>query len=71
MSEKRKMFYICSMCFRTSSEVEVCHGRPMLYCDAGCWGDECRKPLMAGDGQLITRAPRWWLQHRPVFTHIH
>lgn len=71
MTEKHQVFYMCGVCFRTSGEAQVCHDRPMLYCDTGCWGDECRKPLMAASGQLLTRAPRWWLRHRPELAHIH
>ena len=37
----------------------------------GCWGDACRKPLIAASGQLLTRAPRWWLQHRLEFARVH
>jgi hypothetical protein len=71
MAEEHQRFYMCSVCFRTSSRPEQCHNRPMLDCDAGCWGDVCRKPLMAADGRILTRAPRWWLQHRFELTRIH
>jgi hypothetical protein len=70
MAEKHQIFYMCGVCFRASSEAKLCHGRPMLYCDTGCWGDQCRMPLMATNGRLLTRAPRWWLQHRPELAHM-
>jgi hypothetical protein len=63
MAENRQVFYMCAACFRTSDEAENCHNRPMLHCDTGCWGDECRKPPVTADGRLLTRAPQWWLQH--------
>ena len=66
-----QMLYICPICFRASSEVDVCHNRPMFCCDAGDWGDECRKPLIAPDGRILTHAPRWWLQHRSELLSIH
>jgi len=71
MTEAKQVFYMCAICFRTSKEPETCHGRPMLYCDTGCWGDECRKPLMTANGRILTRAPRWWLQHRLELRHVH
>ncbi len=71
MDEGHEIFYMCSVCFRTSSQAEDCHNRPMLHCDTGCWGDDCRKPLAATSGRLLTRAPRWWLQHRLEHTRIH
>jgi hypothetical protein len=71
VTEEHQVFYMCGVCFRTSSQAEVCHDRPMLRCDTGCWGDECRKPLMTASGRIQTRAPRWWLKHRPEFNHIH
>jgi len=71
VAEQSQIFFMCSLCFRTSTTAEICHNRPMLTCDTGCWGDECRKPLIAADGQLLTRAPRWWLQQRPKFARVH
>lgn len=71
MAEQDQEFYMCAICFRTSSEAEICHNRLMLCCNTGHWGDECRKPLTAANGRLLTRAPRWWLQHRPELTFIH
>jgi len=70
MTEKHEAFYLCSVCFRTSTEAETCHNHPMHCCDTGRWGDECRKPLMTASGRLLTRAPRWWLQHRSELTRI-
>jgi hypothetical protein len=71
MTEEHQVFYMCAVCFRASVKAEVCHNQPMLYCDAGCWGDECRKPLTAAGGRLLAHAPRWWLKHRSELTHIH
>jgi hypothetical protein len=71
VTEKHQVFYMCGVCFRTSRQAETCHNRPMFHCDTGCWGDACRKPLIAASGQLLTRAPRWWLQHRLEFARAH
>jgi hypothetical protein len=70
MIEKHQVFYMCGVRFRTSNQCEACHGQPMLYCDTGCWGDECRKPLMAAGGRIVTHALQWWLQHRPELADI-
>ncbi len=56
------VFYICPMCFRVSETQETCHDRPMLACDAGSAGDERRKPLMDNAGQIVSRAPRWFIE---------
>lgn len=71
MAGEHAVFYMCPVCFRTSSKAEACHNKPMLHCSAGHWGDDCRKPLMASNGRLLTRAPRWWLQHRTELARIH
>jgi hypothetical protein len=34
----------------------------MIACDAGDWGSERRKPILAANGELRTRAPRWFLE---------
>jgi hypothetical protein len=70
MEGEHAVFFMCAVCFRVSLELDVCHGRSMLYCDAGCWGDECRKPPMAANGRILTRAPRWWLQHGSELANI-
>ncbi len=34
----------------------------MIWCDPIRLTDEQRKPLMYADGQLASRAPRWFLE---------
>jgi hypothetical protein len=62
MAEKGRIVYVCSECFRVAGGQEICHGRPMLECDAGLPGDERSKPVMTPEGELVTHAPRWWVE---------
>ena len=55
-------FYICSTCFSTSEEPRECHGEMMIHCGSFAPGDERLKPLMDSEGNLITSAPRWYLE---------
>ena len=55
-------FYICTTCFRTSETEEECHGRMMLHCGQLQPGDPRLKPLLDSEGDLKTRAPRWFLE---------
>jgi hypothetical protein len=58
--EPQPRFYICPMCFTAADDRLVCHGHLMVACNAESIED-CR-PLIASDGQLQTRAPRWFLK---------
>jgi hypothetical protein len=55
-------FYICPVCFRVCETKSECHQHLMLRCDAGQPGDERRKPVRDRFGQLVSRAPRWYLE---------
>lgn len=54
--------YICPTCFETSARKEKSHLHPMLLCNIGELGDECRKPVKDQYGRLVSRAPRWYLE---------
>ena len=60
--DPKYMFYLCPICFEVSEFECEHHGRPMVRCDAGQPGDERRKPIINGGGNLKTRAPRWFLE---------
>lgn len=53
-------FYICPTCFAAAREPIECHGHMMIPCNAESIED-CR-PLIAANGELRSRAPRWFLQ---------
>ena len=56
------IFYLCPICFEVSESEREHHGRVMVRCDAGEPGDERRKPVINGGGNLKSRAPRWFLE---------
>ena len=55
-------FYICPTCFNTAEITRECHGKPMIYCGSLQPGDERLKPLYDKEGNLKSRAPRWFLE---------
>jgi hypothetical protein len=54
-------FYICPICFEVSETAGVHHERPMIYCQELPLGDEMLQPEFFKDGNLKSRAPRWFL----------
>ena len=59
-TEQRPRFYICPTCFAVAYEPIEGHPHPMVPCNAERIED-C-KPLMTNDGQLRSRAPRWFIK---------
>jgi hypothetical protein len=60
--------YLCPNCFNAREALEMgapCEfcGHSLLECKPGAADDPCRKPLMDADGDLLTRAPKWWVEH--------
>jgi hypothetical protein len=39
-----------------------CHEHLMVLCETGHPGDERRKPVSDRFGNLVSRAPRWYLE---------
>ena len=65
MDSTHRIVYMCEVCLRSSPAAELCHGRMMIECDAGCAGDDCTQPVTDSVGRLLTRAPKWWVfRHR-------
>ncbi len=62
MAQEHRIIYVCPNCFSLSEEPKECCHEMMVQCDAGVPGDEQSRPLMAADGELVTRAPRWWVE---------
>ena len=56
------LFYLCPHCFNHSETPGECHGQAMLRCDPGEPGSNRRKPPHAANGQLLSRAPVWFLE---------
>lgn len=57
---QRRRFYICPTCFAVSEQLIECHGHLMVLCNAED-PEDC-KPLMDSEGELKTRAPRWFFK---------
>lgn len=55
-------FYICPVCFLVSEEPGVHHNRQMIHCQELPVGDERLKPVINGEGDLKSHAPRWFLE---------
>ena len=55
-------FYICPVCFATSEEPGQHHDHDMVFCQQLPVGDERLKPIKDLEGDLKTRAPRWFLE---------
>lgn len=62
MVQKGRIVYVCRQCLRVAGEPDECHDRPMIECDAGAPGDERSRPVTTPDGELVTHAPRWWVE---------
>ncbi len=58
--EPQPRFYICPRCFTAADDRLECHGHFMIACYAESYED-CR-PLITSNGQLQTRAPKWFLK---------
>jgi hypothetical protein len=58
-------FYICPICFTAAEQRLMCHDHLMMPCYAESLED-C-KPMMDSEGQLKTRAPRWFVKTRARF----
>ena len=52
-----------STCFRICESKDVdCEHPGWITCDVGEEGDERRKPITDEHGNLLSRAPRWFLE---------
>lgn len=55
---------LCPHCLTPATEPGLCDvcGHTRLVCRPGDPNDPCRKPLMTAGGEVVTRAPLWWLK---------
>ncbi len=56
-----RTIYVCRVCHLVGKRPLTCHPGKSVQCDAGEPGDERSKPLFDGEGHLVTRAPKWWV----------
>jgi hypothetical protein len=54
--------YFCPICFEVSESATHNHDHPMLQLDPAAWSEEQRKPPTDPAGQLMSRAPVWFMQ---------
>ncbi|UCE01031.1 MAG: hypothetical protein JSV42_10065 [Chloroflexota bacterium] len=57
-----QVIYICPICFRVCEQETECHEYLMVTCETGQPGDERRKPITDRFGNLVSRAPFWYLE---------
>lgn len=57
-------FYICPKCFRIAQARKKHHQRQMLHCAGFPAGDTQLKPPQDEQGNLKSRAPRWFVEQR-------
>ena len=60
--DTEERFYLCPVCFRVCDTDQECHEHRMIECNVGKVGDDRRKPVMDKYGNLVSRAPRWYLE---------
>lgn len=58
--------FLCQRCFTPAKAAGTCPncGGELIGCRPGDPDDPCRKPLMNSKGELLSRAPLWWLAYQ-------
>ena len=60
--ETNPIFYLCPKCFDTFETEPTNHQHSVLRIDTTQLDLESRKPLMDKQGNLLSSAPRWFLE---------
>ncbi len=60
--EINPIFYLCPKCFDTFETEPSDHQHAVLRIDTARLDVESRKPLMDKQGNLLSSAPRWFLE---------
>ena len=60
--ETSPIFYLCPKCFETFEAEPSHHRHAVLRIDTTRLDVELRKPLMDYQGNLLSSAPRWFLE---------
>jgi hypothetical protein len=57
------VIYVCKRCTTSAGEPGQCEycGGEKVACKPGNDGDPIRRPLLDSEGNIVTRAPIWWL----------
>ncbi len=69
-----KVMYICPVCFQVCDSARKCHDHMMVECNPGEPGSDSRKPVTDRFGNMVSRAPRWYLEalgQIPAYTPLH
>ena len=61
-------FYICPTCFKAAETPRLCHEHQMIHCAQMTPGDRRLKPVRDDEGNLKSRAPRWFLEETSPHT---
>ena len=62
------IFYLCPKCFETFETEPLNHQHTVLRIDTAKLDVESRKPLMDSQGNLLSSAPRWFLEATGMIT---
>ncbi len=65
------IFYLCPKCFETFETEPSQHRHTVLRIDTAQLDVESRKPLMDGQGNLLSSAPRWFLEATGMISRRH
>ena len=60
--ETSPIFYLCPKCFDVFEAEPANHRHAVLRIDTNQLDIESRKPLMDSQGNLLSAAPRWFLE---------
>ncbi len=60
--ETSAVFYLCPKCFETFETEPSNHRHAVLRIDTTQLDVESRRPLMDSQGNLLSSAPRWFLE---------
>ncbi len=60
--ETNPIFFLCPKCFDTFETAPSNHQHAVLRIDTAQLDVESRKPLMDKQGNLLSSAPRWFLE---------
>ena len=66
--ETNPIFYLCPKCFETFETEPSDHQHKVLRIDTTQLDVESRQPLMDGQGNLLSSAPRWFLEATGMIT---
>lgn len=60
--DKNSVIYICPVCFQVCESERQCHEHLMVRCNPGPINSERRKPITDRFGNMVSRAPCWFLE---------